>query len=224
MPTVNALRAACPVAVWCQQPLPVCGLCADGSDYRPGPGAPRHPQAIEHADARAAARRAHRAEPAVQRGRANRLAGRQAERRVARLLGGAVVPGSGQLDGLPNDVCLPDGWRAEVRRRTGGFRTLYAALAAADLALWTPASGPVLVALWADRLALLQTPHHLTAPWSVTRLPPARVGSLTRWLLHDRRERPDCLLLWAPPRPWLCVTRLDALPFPPPLSPDMPDH
>lgn len=136
-----------------------------------------------------------------------------------------MVPGSGQLDGLPNDVRLPDGWRAEVRRRDHGFRTLYRALGDADVALWTPdPTGPSLVALWADRLALVHEKQWLTRPWAVARVDSRRLGALTRWLLHDRRERPDCLLLWAPPDPWICVTRVAALHGLPPLlaAPDRP--
>lgn len=162
---------------WCRQPIPICGLCVHGSDYHPAPGGPRHPLVIQHAAERQAARRAHRTAPVVVRGRANRRAGHQAEQRIARLLGGTIVPGSGQLDGLPNDVRLPDGWRAEVRRRDHGFRTLYRALGDADVALWTPdPTGPSLVALWADRLALVHERQWLTRPWAVARVDEAIVG------------------------------------------------
>lgn len=206
-------RAACPVEQWCLQPAAVCGLCLAGSDYRPARGAPPHPVRAAADQARQVARRAAKERPAVQRGRRNRRLGRQAERDAARVVGGTVVEGSGQLDSRPNDVLLPGGWRAEVRRRQGAFGLLYRALAQTDWAWWETDRGRLAV-LPAPLLewAVADPPPPWTAKWTTQPLTANRLTTVTRWLLDDTREHPDCLQLVGPPRGWLVVVRVERCP------------
>lgn len=61
-------------------------------------------------------------------GRASRDKGMRGEREFAELVGGRRVPLSGAQNGFENDVLVdtPVGTlRAEVKRRKGGFSTLY---------------------------------------------------------------------------------------------------
>lgn len=61
-------------------------------------------------------------------GRASRDKGVRGEREFSALVGGRRVPLSGAQDGFENDVLIeaPMGTlRAEVKRRKGGFSTLY---------------------------------------------------------------------------------------------------
>lgn len=61
-------------------------------------------------------------------GRASRDKGMRGEREFAELVGGKRIPLSGAQKGFENDVLIdtPAGeLRAEVKRRKGGFSTLY---------------------------------------------------------------------------------------------------
>lgn len=58
-------------------------------------------------------------------GKSQRDKGARGEREFARLTGGKRVPLSGAVDGYGNDVELPNGMLAEVKRRKGGFKQLY---------------------------------------------------------------------------------------------------
>ena len=61
-------------------------------------------------------------------GRTSRNKGQRAEREFAALVGGKRIPLSGAQEGFENDVIIETGigiLRAEVKRRKGGFGTLY---------------------------------------------------------------------------------------------------
>lgn len=63
---------------------------------------------------------------ASQRGKASKRKGGQAEREVARIIGGERVPLSGSLGGkLSGDVVDSEGRRYEVKVRANGFRQMY---------------------------------------------------------------------------------------------------
>ena len=139
--------------------------------------------------------------------------GREAERAAARVVGGTVVEGSGQLDGRPNDVLIPFGWRSEVRRREGAFGLLYRALAETDWAWWeTPREPLAVVPTTLLEWAVADPPPTWSARWTTQRLNGHRLTTVTRWLLEDAREHPDCLQLWGPPRGWLVVVRVGMCP------------
>lgn len=58
-------------------------------------------------------------------GKASRDKGARGELEFAKLVGGHRVPLSGAVEGYGNDVVLPNGMKAEVKRRASGFKTLY---------------------------------------------------------------------------------------------------
>lgn len=58
-------------------------------------------------------------------GKSQRDKGARGEREFAKLTGGKKVPLSGAAKGYANDVELPNGMKAEVKRRKGGFKQLY---------------------------------------------------------------------------------------------------
>jgi hypothetical protein len=67
-------------------------------------------------------------------GKASRDKGNRRELEFAHLVGGVRVPLSGAHGGtFGEDVLLPNGWRAQVKSRAEGFKTLYAALGEADV-------------------------------------------------------------------------------------------
>lgn len=51
--------------------------------------------------------------------------GYSGEKEFADKCGGVRIPGSGAAGGFENDVQLPNGWKAEVKRHKQGFKTLY---------------------------------------------------------------------------------------------------
>ena len=62
----------------------------------------------------------------ARRGRTSRRKGAEGEREFAEAMGGSRVPLSGAMGGAnSNDVVLPNGLRAEVKRRKSGFKELY---------------------------------------------------------------------------------------------------
>lgn len=59
-------------------------------------------------------------------GKMQRDKGARGEREFAKLVDGQKQALSGALGGeFSNDVILPNGWKAEVKRRKSGFKTLY---------------------------------------------------------------------------------------------------
>lgn len=58
-------------------------------------------------------------------GRRSKRKGYAGEREFAMLTGGERVPLSGIMEGYTNDVELPNGWKAEVKRRKEMEKTLY---------------------------------------------------------------------------------------------------
>lgn len=84
----------------------------------------------------------------------------EGQREFAKLTGGAVVPGSGAAGGdFSNDVHLPNGWQAEVKRFREGEKTLYDWIMddreRPDLVAFRVDRKPWIVALYAARLNLL---------------------------------------------------------------------
>jgi hypothetical protein len=77
-------------------------------------------------------------------GRKSKRKGYEGEREFASLIPGSKrVPLSGSVGGdHSNDVILPNGWRAEVKRRKSGMKQLYD---------WLNQSNPDVVAFRADR-------------------------------------------------------------------------
>jgi hypothetical protein len=77
-------------------------------------------------------------------GRKSKRKGYEGEREFVSLIPGSKrVPLSGSIGGEhSNDVILPNGWRAEVKRRKSGMKQLYD---------WLNQSSPDVVAFRADR-------------------------------------------------------------------------
>lgn len=59
-------------------------------------------------------------------GKKSQRKGYTGEHEFAGLTGGLRIPASGAATGFPDDVQLPNGWKAEVKRRKDGMKTLYA--------------------------------------------------------------------------------------------------
>lgn len=83
-------------------------------------------------------------------GKKSRTKGNGGELEFAKLTGGKRVPLSGAMEGYTNDVTLPNGMLAEVKRRKTGQKTLY------DWVL-DEREKPDLVAFRADRMPWLIT-------------------------------------------------------------------
>lgn len=74
--------------------------------------------------------------------------GKSAEREFAKLVGGKRVPLSGAMrsgEDFANDVLLPNGWQAEVKRFKAGEKTLYGWL-------FDPVERPDIVGFRADKM------------------------------------------------------------------------
>lgn len=96
-------------------------------------------------------------------GRAEARKGARREREFARLVNSRRVPLSGSAGGpFGGDVVLPNGWRAQVKARAGGWRTLYRDLDGADLLALRADRRPWLVVLPLERfLGLLRPAERL---------------------------------------------------------------
>jgi len=124
---------ACPVVTNCRNVGSRCLGCyvpADGrgpTEYLPIDPKILHPATVAWKAERAAQRKQAQRTEAAQRGRRSRRKGAQGEREFAKAVGGERVPLSGALGGrYSNDVILPTGLRAEVKRRgPTAFRQLY---------------------------------------------------------------------------------------------------
>lgn len=125
---------ACPTAGNCRNYAGRCWACVvpEGArgptEYVPRDPTILHPATVAYRAARAAARKTAKRSAAAKRGRASRRKGVTGEREFARATGGERVPLSGALGGnYANDVVLPNGLQAEVKRRgPNDFRRLYA--------------------------------------------------------------------------------------------------
>ena len=85
-------------------------------------------------------------------GRSQLRKGKRREAEFARLVGGQRVPLSGAAGGeFSQDVVLPNGWKAQVKARADGWRTLYTNLEGADLLALKADRRPWLVVLPIDR-------------------------------------------------------------------------
>jgi hypothetical protein len=85
-------------------------------------------------------------------GKASRDKGNRRELEFAHLVGGVRVPLSGAHGGtFGEDVLLPNGWRAQVKARAEGFKTLYAALGTADVLALKADRKPWLLVMTAEQ-------------------------------------------------------------------------
>ena len=185
------VRLPCPVRANCLTPTH-CPYCIDGSEYTPRDRRVLFPAVA----ARKAAQKAARHSPAARRGRRARQRGLKAEREAARTFDATVVPGSGMWDGLPNDLVLPAGWRAEAKERTGHFGLLYRWTARDGVVQWTEPDGVVYVAM----AQLVYQSGFRPAPVAHTRTGGFRV--IRSWFAA---EDADVLVCRRPHQPWLVV-------------------
>lgn len=141
------------------------------TNYLPRDKKVKHPATVAWEATRAAQRKAAKHSEAAQRGRRSRRKGREGEKEFAKAVGGERVPLSGALGGsYANDVVLPNGLKAEVKRRGAGKWS--------ELYRWVldEREKPDLVAIRADG-----------QPWLV-------VQTLDRWLIgHETRNLADLL-------------------------------
>lgn len=208
-------RPPCPVRMNCTDPS-CCAFCVNGSEYRPRDRHIPFPARAEALVARREARRAARQSPAAKRGRAAHQKGVHLERTAARHFQGEQVKGSGRFEGLPNDVVLPETWRAEVKGRTQGLGLLRRWLRTHDLVAFREPDGPWRVAVTDLRFrvgpvgvdttplltfdpALHPTLGRLTVK-AVTR--PGGFRQVHHWMVA---EQADVLLFKADYEDWLVV-------------------
>lgn len=128
----------------------------------------------------------------------------EGQREFAKLINGAVVPGSGAAGGdFSNDVHMPNGWQAEVKRFQTGEKTLYDWLMdereRPDIVAMRADRAPWIVAMWGPKfkalmnvqiaaLELLQlTEDGLPVPGSYEEFT-AAVGRLNTALLQSTRK------------------------------------
>ena len=88
-------------------------------------------------------------------GKAQRDKGARGEREFAKIVGGSRVPLSGAVEGYTNDVILPNGWKAEVKRRKDMEKTLYSWILdereKPDLVAFRADNKPWIIALTLDK-------------------------------------------------------------------------
>lgn len=126
----------------------------NGSEYLPLDKRIVFPAVAERARERAQAKREHRASESYRTGRRSNQKGKRREREVTKLLGGERVPLSGALDGHPNDVILPNGWRTEVKARQSGLAFLYSWVETADVVAFREPDQPWLFGMTLQRFKL----------------------------------------------------------------------
>ena len=165
---------------------------------------------------RKAARKAAKTSDASLRGKRAARKGRRVEQEAARYFDGKRVPLSGALDGLSNDVVLPNGWRTEVKARASGLPWLYTDLERYDWVAFCDSDGRWLVAVTGERFLAGFSAEERTAiqtvPWQFGVVAPggvggclkarARVDTLWQWLAA---ENADALLFKADRRGWLVI-------------------
>ena len=207
--------ARCPVGGNCRVPTH-CPYCVEGSEYRPVDRAIPFPAAAARQAERKAARKAAKTSDASLRGKRAARKGRRVEQEAARYFDGRRVPLSGALDGLSNDVVLPNGWRTEVKARASGLPWLYTDLERYDWVAFCDSDGRWLVAVTGERFLAGFSAEERTAiqtvPWQFGVVAPggvggclkarARVDTLWQWLAA---ENADALLFKADRRGWLVI-------------------
>ena len=137
----------CEVASNCKVARRNCPYCANGSEYRPVDKKVLFPAEAERVAVRQQQKREQKNSEACRIGKHAKRKGSRREREVAKLLGGERVPLSGMLDGHPNDVILPNGWRTEVKARKTGLGVLYGWIEAADIVAFREQDGEWLFAM-----------------------------------------------------------------------------
>ena len=137
----------CEVFTNCKVAGRSCPYCVNGSEYRPVDKKILFPAEAERVAVRQQQKREHKNSEACRIGKHAKRKGSRREREVAKLLGGERVPLSGMLDGHPNDVILPNGWRTEVKARKTGLGVLYGWLKDADIVAFREHDGDWLFAM-----------------------------------------------------------------------------
>lgn len=214
----------CPVASNCKVASRNCPFCVNGSEYVPIDKRALFPAEEERLKARAEARREHKQSDAYKIGKRSKRKGSRREREVAKLLGGERVPLSGALDGHPNDVVLPNGWRTEVKARKAGLAVLYGWIEDADVVAFRETGGEWLFVmdlphfkLWLDGERVRR--QSLAAALSAIRRGETNlvVGKHLRFAARERKsgfatirawlkaENADALLYKADRRDWLVI-------------------
>lgn len=198
--------AECPVAANCCVPTH-CPYCVEGSEYRPLDRGIPFPAHAERQAQATRERREWKESAAHKGGKRSALKGKRAEREIARLLGGRRVPLSGALDGLPNDVVLPNGWRCEVKVRRRGLERFYRGLAASDVLLIEEEELPRLavMGLHALQAVMAGAASHLEA---VPFPRPGGTATIRRWMAA---ENAAVLLFKADRKGWLAVIEADRM-------------
>ncbi len=191
---------SCPVKGNCKTPTH-CPFCVNGSEYRPIDRSVLFPAEAARVAGRKVAKREWKTTEQYRGGKRSARKGKRLEREAAAVFGGARVPLSGALEGLPNDVVLLDGLRAEVKGRGNGFGVLYGWLAKADVVIFPSVHGD-LVLMGSAHFQCLQA-GVLPETWRVLRKDRS-LKQLEDWLAA---EQADLLLLKADRRDWLVVLR-----------------
>ncbi|MDA8344444.1 MAG: hypothetical protein M0Z66_03050 [Thermaerobacter sp.] len=202
----------CPVSENCKVAGKNCPYCVNGSEYRPVDKHVLFPAEAERVRARADARREHKKSAAYRSGKKSNRKGKRREREVAKLLGGERVPLSGALDGHPNDVVLPNGWRTEVKARSGGLGLIYGWLGDAEVVAFRETGEEWLFAMTLQHFKLWLGGGRLRRQPVAAALAALRRGEANlviaqgvRLVAHERKSG------FATIRSWLAAENADAL-------------
>lgn len=134
-------------------------------------------------------------------GRKSVRKGKRGEREFARLFGGKRVPLSGALDGMPNDVVLPNGLRCEVKTHSTGLVRVYKALETHEVVLYKNQDCGGLYAMTADTFQLVMQ-GVLTRPLNGTIRPDKGLRQARAWI---EAENADLLAFKADRKDWLVL-------------------
>lgn len=145
----------------------------------------------------AEARRLWRRNPAHVGGKKSSRKGRRGEREAAKAILGERVPMSGVLEGLPNDVIAPNGWRGQVKVRKHGLERFYRALEDHEV---LEVQG--LLAMKVDTFNALVAGESLPRP--VLMPSPGGMRTIRRWLAE---EDADFLQFRADRKGWIVIIR-----------------
>ena len=166
-----------------------------------------HPVAMAREAARKDAKQAHQASEAYRSGKKSNRKGKRREREAAKLLGGVRVPMSGALDGHPNDVILPNGWRTEVKARRSGCAFLYRWLEESDVVAFRDPDGSWLYAMTMPQFRLWLGARSTPAVPLPPGPDPALLPGGARLIFRERRNGFQSI------RRWLAAEQADALLF-----------